>query len=145
MNALEELERILLNEAKVEGKCESLIRLNSLAEKVTAAMNGETVSGSTAPDKMGNNLVKKEKLKRELVMVQDEYERHRDFMSGVVDRLEKPVYITILYGLYFNGKELKDVANEIGYSYRHTQDLRDVAVQAVQKILDEIESPHIIS
>lgn len=145
MNALEELEKILLNEAKVEGKCESLIRLNSLAEKVTAAMNGETVSGSTDPDKMGNNLVKKEKLKRELAMVQDEYERHRDFMSGVVDRLKNPVYIKILYGLYFNGKELKEVANEIGYSYRHTQDLRDVAVQAVQKILDEIEKPHIIS
>ena len=145
MNALEELEKILLNEAKVEGKCESLIRLNSLAEKVTAAMNGETVSGSTDPDKMGNNLVKKEKLKRELAMVEDEYERHRDFMSGVVDRLKKPVYIKILYGLYFNGKELKDVADEIGYSYRHTQDLRDIAVQDVQKILDEIEKPHIIS
>lgn len=145
MNALEELERILLNEAKVEGKSESLIRLNSLAEKVTAAMNGETVSGSTDPDKMGNNLVKKEKLMRELATVNDEYERHRDFMSGVVDRLKNPVHIKILYGLYFNGKELKDVANEIGYSYRHTQDLRDIAVQAVQKILDEIEKPHIIS
>ena len=145
MNALEELEKILLNEAKVEGKYESLIRLNSLAEKVTAAMNGETVSGSKDSDKMGNNLVKKEKLMRELAMVKDEYERHRDFMSGVVDRLEKPVYIKILYGLYFNGKELKEVSDEIGYSYRHTQDLRDVAVQAVQKILDEIEESHIIS
>lgn len=145
MNALEELEKILLNEAKVEGKCESLIRLNSLAEKVTAAMNGETVSGSKDPDKMGNNLVKKEKLKRELAMVKDEYERHRDFMSGVVDRLQNPVYIKILYGLYFNGMSLTKVANEIGYSYRHTQDLRDIAVQAVQKILDEIETSHIIS
>ena len=145
MKALEELEKILLNEAKVEGKCESLIRLNSLAEKVTAAMNGETVSGSTDPDKMGNNLVKKEKLKRELAMVQEEYERHRDFMSGIVDRLKNPVSVKILYGLYFNGKELKEVANEIGYSYRHTQDLRDVAVQDVQKILDEIENSHNIS
>ena len=145
MNALEELAKILLNEAKVESKCESLIRLNSLAEKVTAAMNGETGSGSTDPDKMGNYLVKKEKLKRELAMVQDEYERHREFMSGVVDRLKNPVFIKILYGLYFNGKELKEVANKIGYSYRHTQGLRDVAVQEVQKILDEIERPRNIS
>ena len=145
MNALEELERILLNEAKVEGKCESLIRLNSLAEKVTAAMNGETVSGSKDPDKMGNNLVNKEKLMRELEMVKDEYAQHHYFMSGVVDRLKNPVSIKILYGLYFSGKELKDVADEIGYSYRHTQDLRDVAVQDVQKILDEIEKSHRIS
>lgn len=145
MNALEELEKILLNEAKVEGKCESLIRLNSLAEKVTAAMNGETVSGSKNPDKMGNNLVNKEKLKHELQIVKDEYERHRAFMSNIVDRLKNPVSIKILYGLYFNGKELKEVANEIGYSYRHTQDLRDVAVQDIQKILDEIEKSHTIS
>lgn len=145
MNALEELERILLNEAKVEGKCESLIRLNSLAEKVTAAMNGETVSGTKNHDQMDNYLVNKEKLKRELPMVKDEYERHRDFMSGVVDRLKNPVSIKILYGLYFNGKKLKEVSDEIGYSYRHTQDLRDVAVQDVQKILDEIEKSHIIS
>ena len=145
MNALEELEKILLNEAKVEGKCESLIRLNSLAEKVTAAMNGETVSGSTDPDKMGNHLVKKEKLKSELKALKDEYERHREFMSGVVDRLKNPVSIKIIYGLYFDGMSLTKVANKIGYSYRHTQDLRDIAVQDVQKILDEIEKPHIIS
>lgn len=145
MNALEELERILLNEAKVEGKCESLIRLNSLAEKVTAAMNGETVSGSTDPDKMGKHLVKKEKLKRELAEVSEEHEQHRNFMCGIVDRLKNPVSIKILYGLYFVGKELKEVANEIGYSYRHTQDLRDVAVQDVQKILDETEKTHSIS
>lgn len=145
MNALEELERILLNEAKVEGKCESLIRLNSLAEKVTAAMNGETVSGTKDPDKMGNYLVNKETLQHELPMVHAEYKRHLDFMSGVVDRLKNPVFIKILYGLYFIGKELKEVSDEIGYSYRHTQDLRDVAVQEVQKILDEIESPHKIS
>ena len=145
MNALEELEKILLNEAQVEEKCESLIRLNSLAEKVTAAMNGETGSGSPNPDKMGNNLVKKEKLQRELAMVQAEYERHRNFMSGVVDRLENPVFIKILYGLYFNGKKLNEVANKIGYSYRHTQSIRDVAVQEVQKILDETEEPHGIS
>lgn len=145
MNALEELEKILLNEAKVEGKCESLIRLNSLAEKVTAAMNGETVSGSTDPDKMGNNLVKKEKLQRELITLKNEYEQHREFMLGVVDRLKDPVLIKVVYGLYFNGMRLKKVANEIGYSYRHTQDLRDIAVQDVQKILDEIENSHIIS
>ena len=145
MNALEELEQILINEAMVESKCENLIRLNSLAEKVTAAINGETVSRTTDPDKMGNNLVNKEALRCEIRRLQDEYERHLEFMSGVVDRLKKPAFIKILYGVYFNGKELKEVSDEIGYSYRHTQDLRDVAIQDVQKILDEIEKSHIIS
>lgn len=145
MNALKELEQILINEAKVESKCENLIRLNSLAEKVTAAINGEVVSRSRNNDPMGDNYVNKETVKHEIRRLQEEYERHRNFMSSIVDRLKNAAYIKILYGLYFNGKDLKDVANEIGYSYRHTQDLRDVAVQDVQKILDEIENSHIIS
>lgn len=145
MNAKEELEKILLNESKVEGKCECLIRLKSLIEKVTAAMNGETVSRSRNNDPMGKFLEDKERLLGEIRTLQEEYEQHRDFMFGFIDSLKKPAYIKIIYGVYFNGKELQEVADKIGYSYRHTQDLRDVAIQEVQKIMDEYESSHKIS
>lgn len=145
MKAQEELEKILRNEAKVEGKCECLIRLHSLAEKVTAAMKGETVSGSRNNDPMGTFMENKEKLLCEINRLQGEHEQHIAFMSGIVDSLQKTAYIKILYGVYFNGKDLTAVADEIGYSYRHTQDLRDVAIQAVQKIMDSIESSHKIS
>jgi hypothetical protein len=145
VNAKEELEKILLNEADVEGECENLIRLHSLAEKVTAAMKGEAVSTSKGNDPMGKFLEDKEKLLVEINRLQDEYERHRNFISGFVKRLQKPVYKKILYGIYFNGKKLAAVANKIGYSYRHTQDLHDVAIQELQKIMDEYESSHKIS
>ena len=66
-------------------------------------------------------------------------------MSSIIDSLRKPAYIKILYGLFFNGKDLTEVADEIGYSYRHTQDLRDIAVLEVQKFIDGSESSHKIS
>lgn len=145
MNAKEELEKILLNEADVEGECENLIRLCSLAEKVTAAMKGEVVSRSRNNDSMTTFLENKEKLLCEINRLQEKYEQHRNFISGFVKSLQNPVCKKILYGVYFNGMELKDVSNKIGYSYRHTQDLRDVAIQELQKIMDEYESSHKIS
>jgi hypothetical protein len=145
VNAQEALEEILLKEADVEGECENLIRLHSLAEKVTTAIKGEVVSSSRNGDPMSDFMVKKEKILCEINRLQDEYEQYRLFMSGFVKRLRKPAYKKILYGVYFNGKELKDVADGIGYSYRHTQDLRDVAIQELQKIMDEYESSHKIS
>lgn len=145
MNAQEALEEILLKEADVEGECENLIRLHSLAEKVTTAMKGEVVSRSRNSDQMSDFMVNKERLLCEINRLRSEYEQYRVYMSGFVKLLRKPAYKKILYGIYFNGKELKDVADEIGYSYRHTQDLRDVAIQELQKIMDETEKSHIIS
>ena len=145
VNALEELEQILLNESIVEAECEDLIRLNSLAEKVTAAIDGEVVSSSRSRDQMGINLANKENLKAEIARLWKEYERHRAYIFSFVKCLRKPVHITILSGVYFSGKELKEVSDEIGYSYRHTQDLRDVAIQDLQKIMDKSETSHKIS
>lgn len=145
MKALEALEEILLKEADVMGECENLMRLHSLAEKVTAAMKGDVVSCSRNNDPMGVFMVNKEKLLCKINRLQNEYEQYREFMSGFVQCLPKPAYKKILYGVYFNGKELTDVSDEIGYSYRHTQDLRDIAIQELQKIMDEYEKSHKIS
>lgn len=144
MNAKEELEKILTKEADVEGVCESLIRLHSLAEKVTAAMNGEVVSRSRNNDPMGTFMENKEKLLSKINSLQYEYEHHRDFMYSFVSQLTKPAYKKILYGLYFNGETLTEIADKINYSYRHTQDLQDIAIQELQKIMDDYEkSPKI--
>ena len=145
MVAQEELEKILTYEALIESKTEDLIRLSSLAEKMTAAMEGEAVSGSRNLDPLGAVIASKDKLFNEIAQIQRDYEKLKEFLSGIIDGLRKPAYIKILYGIYFTGKELKDIADNIGYSYRHTQDLRDIALQEVQKILDEIESSHKIS
>lgn len=145
MNAQEELEKIPRYEALIESKMENVVRMDSLAQKMTATMGGEAVSGSRNLDPLGTVIAKKEALLQEIARIQKDYDRQKEFLSGIIDGMQKPVYIKILYGVYFHGKKLTKVANEIGYSYRHTQDLHTDSLQAVQKIMDEIESSHIIS
>lgn len=139
MNALEELEKIATYKAQIEEKTEDYIRLDALAKKVTAAMGGEAVSKSKELDPLGLAIANKEKAKKALVRIQVKYEKHKTFLSNIIDGLKKPAYIHILYGLYINEKDLTEIADKIGYSYRRTQDLRDEAIQAVQKIMDKIE------
>ena len=145
MKAQEELEQILIDEAIIESKNEQLVRLESLAMRMTAAMDGEIVSRTRNNDPMGTYKVQKEKLENEIARIQEKNDRRKEFLSSIIDSLRKPAYIKILYGLFFNGKDLTEVADEIGYSYRHTQDLRDIAVLEVQKFIDGSESSHKIS
>ena len=145
MKAQEELEQILIDEAIIESKNEQLVRLESLAMRMTAAMDGEIVSRTRNNDPMGTYEVQKEKLEKEIARIQEKNDRRKEFLSSIIDSLRKPAYIKILYGLFFNGKDLTEVADEIGYSYRHTQDLRDIAVLEVQKSIDGSESSHKIS
>lgn len=145
MKAQEELEQILIDEAIIESKNEQLVRLESLAMRMTAAMDGEIVSRTRNNDPMGTYEVQKEKLEKEIARIQEKNDRRKEFLSSIIDSLRKPAYIKILYGLFFNGKDLTEVADEIGYSYRHTQDLRDIAVLEVQKFIDGSESSHKIS
>lgn len=137
MKAQEELQKILKYEALIESKTEEYIRLDSLAKKVTAAMDGEAVSGSKNLDPMGTVIASKDQLFQEIMQLQKTYAKHSGFFQNIIDGLNKPVYIKILYGVYFHGKDLTEVADKINYSYRHTQNLHDNALQAVQIILDE--------
>lgn len=145
MKAQEELEQILLDEAILEEKNEQLIRLEYSAMRMTAAMDGEIVSRSRNNDPMGTFMENKEKLEKDIARIQAKNERRKAFLSGIIDSLRKVAYIKILYGVYFNGKDLTEVADAIGYSYRHTQDLRDDAIATVQKIMDEHKKTHKIS
>lgn len=145
MNAQEELDKIPRYEALIESKSEEVLRMDSLAQKMTAALGGESVSGSRNLDPLGTAIVRKNTLIQEIARIQAEYDKQKEFLSGIIDGLMKPVHIKILYGVYFHQKKLIQVANIIGYSYRHTQDLHTEALQTVQKIMDEIESSHKIS
>lgn len=137
LKAQEELEQILLDEAKIEGKNEQLVRLESMAMKMTAAMDGEVVSRSRSNDPMGRYLKQKEKLEKEIAQLQEENERRKEFLTGIIDNLKNKTFIRILYGLYFNGKSAEAIAQELGYCTRNIYFLRDNALATVQKIVDE--------
>lgn len=161
MKAREELTKILTFDATLECKdtlikcrgelleCkkEELERLASIAEKMTATMEGETVSRTRNLDPLGKaveNKVLKEKevsdleqeikqLQKEKEQLMSEHEQRTVQYRSIIDTLPRPEYIKILYGKYFIGKTLRQIAKEINYSYRNTRYLHGDALKAVEK------------
>lgn len=140
MKAQEELEKILTHEALIECKNEELMRLQSLAQKITATMNGEAVSSSKNLDPMGEAIAKIDTKKAEIARLNAEHERRKSFYASIIDNLKKPMFIKILYKRYFIGKPLSKIAEEEGFCYRNICYLHGNALQAVENIRKEREN-----
>lgn len=132
MKVQEELEKILADEAVIECREEELERLESLAEKTTANMDGEAVQRSRNLDPMGEAFVNIELKKAEIQRLKDENEQRKEHYRNIIDNLRKPVFIKILYKRYFLGKPLKLIAKEMGYCKRNIEYLHGNALQAVE-------------
>lgn len=153
MKAQEELEKIL-NDTELECKItvleckeEELARLMSLAEKMTATMDGEAVSRTRNLDPLGEVMVKIDEKKKEIEYTKIEIEALKEkhdqrvaFFNSIIVNLRKPVFIKILYGRYFLGKTLNEIADEEGYCYRNICYLHGNALQAVDNALKEHNS-----
>ena len=138
MNAKEELENISIWEAKIEGKAEQIQRLEAMAMKTTSALGGEAVSRTRDNDPHGRYMAKKEKLEKDIVALQDENEKRKELLSGIIDKLRNPAHIRVLYGLYFNKKTTVQLAEQLNYSQRNIFNIRDAGISEIQKVLDGI-------
>lgn len=138
MNAKEELENISIWEAKIEGKGEQIQRLEAMAMKTTSALGGEAVSRTRDNDPHGRYMAKKEKLEKDIAALQDENEKRKDLLSGIIDDLRNPAQIRVLYGLYFNKKTVAHLAQKMNYSDRNIYNIRDDGVAEVQKVFDSM-------
>ena len=132
MKAQEELEKILTFDALIECKNEELLRLASIAEKMTATMDGEAVSRTRNLDPLGDALTRKNLKEKEIEQLKADHERRVAFYTCIIDNLRKPVFIKILYKRYFFGKSLRDIAEEEGFCYRNICYLHGNALQAVE-------------
>lgn len=153
MKAQEELEKILSFDATMECKkalmeCkeEELERLASIAEKMTATMEGEAVSRTRNLDPLGEALTKKNEkekeiaqLKIEIEQLKSEHEQRVLRYRSIIDNLRKPVFIKILYGKYFLKKSLRQIAKEEGFCYRNICYLHGNALQAVENAEKKLE------
>jgi septal ring factor EnvC (AmiA/AmiB activator) len=135
-------------EEQLEDKEEELERLASIAEKMTAALEGEVVSRTRNLDPLGKAIENKtmkakevEDLKKEIKQLQQEkeqlmaeHEQRAAYYRSIIDTLPRPEYIKILYGKYFLGKTLRQIAAEINYSYRNIRYLHGDALKAIEKM-----------
>ena len=132
----EELQKILLDDAKIDSKLEELERLKALTTKVTAAMEGETVSRTRNTDTMAEAIIKIIELQDEINRLVDSYVDRKAFYAAAIDQLHNHRHIRVLYSYYFQGKTSQQIADEMGYSRRNVDYLRENALKALQKVVN---------
>ena len=140
MKAQEELQEILLIDAKINSKLEELVQLNALATKVTAVMEGEVVSRTRNADTMGDTIAKIIEMQDEINRLIDSYVDRKTYFSKIIDSLNSAMQIRVLYGHYYHGKSFQKIADELGYSRRNICYIHGDALVAVEKIITKDKS-----
>ena len=135
MKAKDELKKIPIYDAQINEKIEELARLKSLATKVTTVLSGETVSRSRSTDQMSASVIKIVELQEEISNLIDLYCEKKRYFSRIIDKLEKPEQIKVLYGYYFHGKSFEDMAHDLGYTRRNICYIHGAALQGVEAII----------
>lgn len=140
MKVQEELQKILLYDAKINSKLEELMVLKSLATKVTSVMEGEAVSRTRNLDTMGDTIAKIADMQDEINNLIDLYVDKKAYFSRIIDSLQNPMQIRVLYGHYFHGKSFQKIADELGYTRRNICYIHGDALVAVEKIIAKDKS-----
>lgn len=135
MTAKTYLKQIRMLDIKINDGIEELAQAKALATKVTAAMDGEVVSGSKNHDKMTDAVEKIINLQEQINRDVDKYvDIKRDTMDLLL-QIENPVHYKILHSRYVLYKTWEQIACDIGFTYQWVCQLHGVALLEFEKIL----------
>lgn len=135
MTAKTYLKQIRTLDIKIFEGMEELEQLRALATKVTATLNGETVSGTKNPDKMTDVIAKIIKLQEDLNRDVDKYVDIKREANELLSMVENPTHYKILHSRYVLYKTWEQIACEIGFTYQWVCQLHGVALLEFEKIL----------
>ena len=70
---------------------------------------------------------------REAITVIREYERKMSLISTQIRGMEKDLFFRILYERYINGKSMKEISSDMGYSLMYIQNSHGIALREFAK------------
>jgi DNA-directed RNA polymerase specialized sigma subunit len=110
------------------------------ASSTTAPVNTMKVQSSRIDDKMGDNIAKAVDIQQQIN--EDVYsfllEKHR--VIDQIQTLNNVKYIHILFERYIQGKTLKNIAKDTGWSYQYIKQLHINALKKFEEIHGELLS-----
>lgn len=138
MTADEFLSQIEKYDTLIDGKLNERQKLWCLATKVTASFDREAVQTSGISDKVGDIGAKLVDIEREIDEMVDLYIDIQKDCIRVIERLSnKPLMYKVLHKHYVEYMSYTEIAEEEHYSYTWIMEIRDRALQEVDKILQE--------
>jgi hypothetical protein len=124
-------------EAQVQSKLQQIERLRSLASKVTSNTANEPVSHTRDVTEMQDAVIRimeeEEILKNRIKMLMDVKEQIRD----VIEHVDDVTLQLILEKRYLLYESIKEIAADLGYTYRWTEKKHKKALQEADRIIDE--------
>lgn len=131
-------------DVKIDNKTEELTRLKAMATKVTSAMSGEVVSGTKKHDKIPDCIAKIMALQEELNRDIDRYVDLKREAEAVISKLETPTHYQVLHSRYVLHKTWAEIANNMGITYQWANELHRLALNHLERILEQEKDSHLI-
>ncbi len=132
----ERLKRFIKWKINKETDLEIIQKQKESISKTTASYNGEHTSGGRViQDSEAEKLVRiLDQYKNAEKIIANEIAAEEIEIKRNIDRIEKDIYQAILKKKYIQGKPLEEIADEIGYTYKHTCRLHGYALNEWEKL-----------
>ena len=124
------LQQVRLFDIHINSKLEELDKLKALTTKITTTIKQDVVSTSGNQDKIGDAIAKIIDLEAEINQAVDRYVDRKKEVSDIIERIQDPDFVAILYKRYFNYERWEQIAYELGWGIRHTTRLHGYALMA---------------
>ena len=118
----------------IENKLDELEHLKAMVTKITSTLKGDVVSGGGNQDKLGDAVSRIVDLENEINQAIDDYVDKKREISAVIEKVQDPDQMRVLYKRYFDGMTWEQIACDIHMTYRNVCYIHGRALQAVDEI-----------
>lgn len=122
------LQQVRLFDIHINSKLEELDKLKALTLKITTTIKPDVVSSSGNQDKIGDAVARIVDLQNEINQAVDSYIDRKKLVSDIIERIEDPDHVAILYKRYFHYERWEQIACEMNWGIRHTTRIHGYAL-----------------
>ena len=120
-------------EFKIENKKRELTELKIMAEGTGGFSNEEKVQSSTKGDALENKVIRFVDLENEINDELYKLATKRHDIINMINKLDNPMHIKILYMRYIEHKNLKIIAHELSLEYGYIRKMHGYALEEFRK------------
>ena len=129
------LNQIIRLEQKIRHAKEEIARRRDLVSSPTIAgeMKKDKIQTSLNLHRWEDSVVDIELLNNKLAIMINSYIAKREQIIRQIDDMDLPLHVEILRGYYLQGKSLKQIAEENGYSHDHIRRVHGIALREFER------------
>ena len=135
MDAKAFLKQVRLCDMHINEKIAELENLKELTLKITTTWKSDVVSSSGSQDKLGEAVARIVDLEEEINRAVDTYVDKKSEVSKVVEQVNDPDQVAVLYKRYFRHETWEQIACEMHMTFRNVCYIHGRALRAVEYLL----------